>query len=431
MLFTLLSLAAPLAHADTLSWDEAVSQAARQNPDLLAARAGVASGEASVGGARSGFLPQLSANLGYNYGNSSTTVFSSNPLTNTASLSGDSRDAHGSYTANASLTQNLFAGFQDRAKLAQARANAEAARASLDGTRAQVSHDLKSAFVALEYAKDYVVLSEDILKRRTANLKLVQLRFESGRENKGSVLLSRAYEDQARYDALVARNAREVARADLARVLGRPEGEDLSGLDIRGTVPVDAPPAAAPDFASLALATPAYHEALAREDAADRAITAAHANFYPSLNATGTVSRQGTPTSNQTDRWSVGLGLSFPFFSGGKDWYASEAAAQDWRAALYKREAAGREARRDLTDAFTGYVAAVQRLKMDESFRSAAKVRAEIARGKYENGLLSFEDWDQIESDLIAREKTYLTSRRDRVVAEAAWEQAQGKGALR
>ena len=38
---------------------------------------------------------------------------------------------------------------------------------------------------------------------------------------------------------------------------------------------------------------------------------------------------------------------------------------------------------------------------------------ATIARGKYTTGLMTFEDWDLIENDLIAREKAALTTRRD------------------
>jgi len=53
---------------------------------------------------------------------------------------------------------------------------------------------------------------------------------------------------------------------------------------------------------------------------------------------------------------------------------------------------------------------------------------AEIARNKYNNGLLTFEDWDVIESDLINRQTTYLQNQRDRVISEAAWENIQGIG---
>ncbi|MDH3513536.1 MAG: TolC family protein, partial [Gammaproteobacteria bacterium] len=83
-----------------------------------------------------------------------------------------------------------------------------------------------------------------------------------------------------------------------------------------------------------------------------------------------------------------------------------------------------------LKQAHAGYVESVEKLKVDQAFLEAAVTRAEIARSRYNNGLMSFEDWDRIENDLIQRQKTFLQSQRDRVTAEAAWEQAQGKGVI-
>jgi hypothetical protein len=48
----------------------------------------------------------------------------------------------------------------------------------------------------------------------------------------------------------------------------------------------------------------------------------------------------------------------------------------------------------------------------------------------YNNGLITFTDWDIIENDLILRQKSLLQTERDRVVAEAAWEQVQGLGVI-
>jgi outer membrane protein TolC len=60
----------------------------------------------------------------------------------------------------------------------------------------------------------------------------------------------------------------------------------------------------------------------------------------------------------------------------------------------------------------------------------AAKLRAEIARRKYNNGLLIFDDWIIIENDYVTYSKNYLFTKRDRVIAEANWEYAQGEGVI-
>jgi len=83
-----------------------------------------------------------------------------------------------------------------------------------------------------------------------------------------------------------------------------------------------------------------------------------------------------------------------------------------------------------LQQTLSEYVQAVQLVEVNRSFLEAQRVRAEIARNRYNNGLMSFEDWDQIENELITRQKTMLQTERDRVTAEAAFEQAQGVGAI-
>jgi outer membrane protein TolC len=83
-----------------------------------------------------------------------------------------------------------------------------------------------------------------------------------------------------------------------------------------------------------------------------------------------------------------------------------------------------------LKQMYRAFVESLEKLKVDRDFLEAASVRAEIARSKYNNGLLSFEDWDIIENDLITKQKTYLQSERDVILAEAAWQQTRGKGII-
>lgn len=50
-----------------------------------------------------------------------------------------------------------------------------------------------------------------------------------------------------------------------------------------------------------------------------------------------------------------------------------------------------------------------------------------IARSQYSNGLISFENWDIIENDLINREKNLLIGKRDLGLAEATYLRNLGK----
>jgi outer membrane protein TolC len=409
---------APSAFAVTLSWQACVEEASRANSELNASRSTLQAAEHATSAAYGNFLPQVTGSAEYSRGGSgvqsntgSTVVV---PTTKNA------------YSVSLTATQSIFAGLQDRARLEQAQATAAGSTASLAAIRAKVSYDLKSAFASVVFAQNSVRLTDEIVKRREANLRLVQLRYESGRENRGSVFLSRAYLEQAKYERLQAENALHTARAQLARVLGRDETEEFA---LTGEVPVATPPANV-DLKTIATETPAYRQALAEEESSDAGIMGARSQFFPSLNISGTTSRTGPEWYPENSKWSLGVGVTIPLFNGGKDYFGTKAASQTWKAAAAARAHALRNSYVTLQESYAGYREAVQKLEVDRAFRDATVARERIATQKYNTGLLTFDDWDIIQNDLINRQKTYLQSERARVVAEAAWEQAQGKGVV-
>jgi len=400
----LLGLLALPAHADApLTWDACVQEAWAHNAELRSARAALEASHYQALGAYSGYLPQLSASTGYAETNTTTTP---------------------PYTASISVTQNLFAGFQDQAKVAQGAANYAGAEASLAAVAARVNHDLRSAFAGLSYALNNFTLTEDIRRRLQDNLRLVELRYEGGRENKGSYLLTKASLSQARFEHLQARQALVTAQAQLARALGRAPSDSLR---VTGAVPSELPPAQ-PNFTRLAEQTPEHVQAAAQEKSAAAGVTLARAPLYPSLNLIGTTLRDGENWFPDDPRRSVGLTLTVPIFSGGRDYYGAKSAISSHAAAVTNIEGVDRQVVVKLKQAHATFVESVEKLKVDRDFLEAAETRADIARAKYQNGLISFEDWDRIENDLILRQKTLLASRRERVNAEAVWELTLGRG---
>ncbi len=403
-----------------LSWQDCVELASRNSAALKASAATAEAQRLQQGAALNGFFPQISGNLGWNHSNSQS-VITGTTLTSDA------------YTASLTGTQNLFSGFQDLGKFKQARANAKASLAALQTVKAQVSYDLKAAYEGLLYSQEYSKLTLQIIQRRQENLNLVRLRFASGRENQGSVLLSQAYLDQARYDDLQANDLKHMASAQLSRVISPGELDlgDSQPMQLSGNVPTSAPPQPRPEFKSLALGTPDYAQAQALEEAAGASVTVARSAFFPSLNVTGTASKQGDEFFPQdTNRWSIGVNLSIPLFNGGRDLFATRSASAAWASSESSRFNVSRLLLTKLEQAYAAFLESEAKFKVDASFLKASQVRAEIARKKYNNGLLTFEDWDIIESDLITRQKSYLQSKRDRVLSEAAWEQAQGRGVI-
>lgn len=395
---------AGVASDKTLSWSEFVSKTKENNEELLASERSLRSSEYSVKGSYSNYFPQLSASVSASRGTSDD------------------------YGVALTASQNVFSGFQDSGKIAQIRANFDLAKSNLQTTQAKISYDLKAAVADLVYAQNYVKLAKGIIERRELNLKMVQLRFDGGRENKGSLLLSKAYLEEARLDYLQASQDLTVAQSKLAKILGE---EDLQSYVLNDKVPLMMPSAdASVDFQKLVLETPAYKTAMAQEALSKASLTQSEAGFYPTLNLSATTSQYGTTWYPNQDRWSVGATLSFPLFNGGRDYYSTRSSMESLKASKLSKSSALKEQVVKLKDAYVSYVQAVQKLKVDDAYVDAADTREKISRQKYNNGLSTFDDWDVIESDLIKRQKSFLQSERDRIVAEAAWEQAQGKGVL-
>ncbi len=401
---------------EVLTWEAAVAETALHNTELQTAIHNLRSSTYQKKGARSTFFPQVSGALNYNYNDIATTQ----PSGATTSSDGSS------YSASVNATENVFAGFGDVATIRQRAAEEKRARATLTAVKAKVSFDLHATFAGLLYAQKTLRLATDIFHRREENLNLLELRYENGKENKGSLLLSRAYLNQAQYEELLAKNNVKVAQADLAKVLGRDNAESLR---ITGSVPLSPPPVE-PNLPLLATTTPEFRQAEAQKEGAKAAVKKAESAFYPRLDLSGSYGRSGDDWPLQTERWFGGVTLSIPFFNGGRDFYGAKSAAAEFQAAAATQETVRRETRTQLEIAYTTYLESVAKLLADESFAEASLVRATIARERYNNGLLTFEDWDIIENELISRQKQVLQSERDRIVTEAAWKQAQGKGVL-
>lgn len=248
-------------------------------------------------------------------------------------------------------------------------------------------------------------------------------------ENRGSLLLAKAYLEQAKYDLLQANNLDNVVKARLSRLLGFIQEQDFT---VAGQVPIQDPPEQKPDFYAIASELhPEMIEADAAEQSAQKAITLARASFLPSLDLTSQFRKSNTEFyPDQQEQLSVGLSLTFPLFDGGRDYYNLKSAVSELQAATSRRKNVNQTLISSLEQGYASYIEAVAKFKVDHSFKQAAELRAEIARKRYNNGLLTFENWDVIENDLINRQKSYLISKRDRVIAEAAWEQVQGKGVI-
>jgi outer membrane protein TolC len=406
-LFIILFFLTNTAFSKTLTWQETLSLAQQNSLEYQAAVSKYKSVEQLEITGISGFLPKLSA--------------SANGTHSGAATSGDSTH---SYSAQLTLSQNIFAGFADVNNYRLKKTATLQALADFNSTKAKLSADLKQAFAEVYYAQDFKKLAADILNRRRDNLRTVKLQYSVGHENKGSVMLSESYVAQAEYDVMTIAANEESLLEDFRRVLGISVEESIV---IEKNIERDEP-GTTPDFKALAQENYAVIAAQAAEQEALYNLRVTRSRFLPSLDFNGSYGYSGPTFFPEQDRWSMGLTLSIPLFDSLRDYASYRSNSTKLDSSVFSARNIAIKTATDLKRAYNDYVLALQKEKIDESFNKAAVLRADIARNKYKNGFLSFEDWDIIETDLILKQKTILDSERNRIIKQAQWEKALGVG---
>lgn len=379
------------------------------NPEYLAARFNLESARNTLNASYSTFLPDVSASTSYSESeskvNDQTTEFSS-------------------YSSDLGISINLFNGLADLTSLQK---NENSFRISKNNLKVVSAQTLQNAVAAVEdyrLAVNAVKLNTDIANRREENSKIVSLRFNAGYENKGSLLLSKAYYSEAKLSLFQAENDLKLALRRLSQI----SGVNISSLKLNAPS-FDVSMPENPSFNKLMLETPKYKRAVLENENSQKDIQISKADFMPSLDLTSSFGISDNKFwGSNTESQSLGITLTFPLFDGGRDYYEVKAALSDFNSNKRSLQNTKNEIVLELQTAYQGLQEALKQFETDKLFKDAAVTRAKVARNKYNNGLLTFEDWDVIENDLIQRETSYLRSLRNVAIAKAAWENAQGIG---
>lgn len=393
----LLLLISPLY---ALTWSEVVELAPQVNHDLKSAEQQLKAEEWGYKKSLTTFFPQLSANAS---------------VTNSPSGSAWTQ----SYSYGLSLSQNLFQGMEAIYSIQSAYEDVVYQQASLRSTKSTVFYDLRQAFIEMLNKQEEVKLFEGILKQRQQNSRLIQLRYDSGKEDKGNLLATKASEASAEYDLASVKRDLKLARLKLSQLLEQEVDQVEAVEDLVGPTETD--------FAQLLPQTPAYVMAQSQLKSAEIADKATIAGFLPSLSLSASYSKRGSqwpPAGSSSKSWS--LSLSMPIFPGG----SNIADKVIYRAKLDQAREDFTQTRNDLRynleEAYEDYLDAVEALKVAEINLEATQERAKIARAKYLNGLVDYDEWDRVENTFITSQKALLSHQKTAYLAEASWHKTYG-----
>jgi len=385
------------AQAETLTWEDVLSEAKRKNPELLKAEESIKQARLNYYRSFSNFLPQVSFSAGVN--ESGTPGLSS------------SRD----YSYGISGRLSIFSGFSDLSNTRAKDLELKIYELKYKRTLSDLIYRLKKSFVELLWAQEMVKLSEEILKRREQNLKLVQFKYEAGREDKGSLLRVEADKLQAEYELARAKRNLRTASLQLIKEIGR---DNFDVIVVTGSFSFDKSIEMSKSFKELVENTPEYLIAEYNLKKSELEITSARSEFYPEISLSGSSSKSGENWPPENERWSAGLSLSYPFFPGGKNIYDLKIAKTNKIIYEETLRSTKQQVFLNIETAYNSFLDSVENLKVREKYLTASEKQSKITSEKYINGLESYYNWYNVEENFINSKKSLLNAKKDAAISE-------------
>ncbi len=190
-----------LPHTD----EELVRLAIEQAPFVSAADANVESARANASVARAQYLPSLRLSGGYNWFNSDPT-FSDGQL---------------SWSMGLGISYPLFNGFTREDQVARAVATERNASATYADARRRARAELERVLSALRLAEEQVALNKQAVEVAREDLRVQEARYQQGMTSILDRITSQVNLMDAERNEVAARYDYEIARAELAALIGR------------------------------------------------------------------------------------------------------------------------------------------------------------------------------------------------------------------
>jgi NodT family efflux transporter outer membrane factor (OMF) lipoprotein len=388
--------------------DRLIDEALAGSPSVTVAQARLARARASEQIANAATRPQASGNASITEQKQSSRYLT--PPTATPQGWND----YGRATLDFSWDLDLWG--RNRAALAAATSEAEAARADEAQARITLATSIAAAYAELarlHAAFDTATAASDVRQKTAA---LFRERFANGLETLASVRQAESRRASAEADVLSLQEQIGLQRNRIAALVGA--GPDR-GLDIvRPTVdlshafrlPADLP-------AELVGRRPDIVASRLRAEAAGKRIDQARAAFYPNVNLAGFIGAQSLGLNNLTksgsDIGSFGPALSLPIFDGGRLRGQLAGSEADYAEAVANYDRTLVQALQDVADAATSQKSlAAQVARTDESVE-AAREAWRIQGNRYRGALATYLDVLTAEETLLSalRAQTDLHSR--------------------
>jgi outer membrane protein len=397
---------------ETITFDDAIRIALKQNTTLEQANNAAALDAATVRQQRLSFLPdlRLTTNTGQNYGRSFSEEEGRIIDQTTQSL-----------TAGVSSSVTLFNGLTNVANLRSARLTQEAGDRNVKRAEQTVAFTVASNFLAIVQQQEQVRVQQENLAAQEAQEKQIKAFVDAGSRPISDLYQQQATVAAARTSLVSANRALELAKVDVIQTLQ---------LDPRGNYTF-APPAL--DTTTANKATFNLDSLLTRAigrrtdlfaqqslvSAATQSVKAARGGRWPALSLTaGYNSAYNSATDvsfneqlNQRRGGSLGIGVSIPLFDRGTTDLATQRAQINEDNARLELKNTQQQIGLEVRRAYLDYQAAVQQLDAAQAQLRAAQLALQTSQQRYNVGAATLLEVTQARAAQLQAASGLVTAR--------------------
>jgi outer membrane protein len=191
------------------SYEDALDDAMRDNPNLKKAKFDLNSAMAQLGMARSGFFPSLGIYGTYSWNNVDLDELK------------HIRQRDYEWSLSASISFNIFDNFSKNHNLSYAKANRNSARENFHQTKRDVALELKQAYLNVEEAQQKINLAQEKVESAEEDLELVQEKYNLGSASILELLDAEVSFKQAESDQVEALYDYNLAVAQFEKAMGK------------------------------------------------------------------------------------------------------------------------------------------------------------------------------------------------------------------
>ena len=373
--------AAPsLKEGTTLTLDESIAIALRDNKNILLKEEEVNKAKLKISEARSGFYPTLDLTGGWH----------------------DTRELYskdiGAYSTQVSLKQYLYKGSKTINTLKYNGLQFEVANALLDKEKLDVVLKVKKAFYTLLLALEFSRINNAIVENANAHFDSIKTLYKAGLVSESEILSKEAALKAVSSVHEISLNQVESANAVLNTLLYLdkdtiilPEGEfEFTSKEIE----LDRA------FLKAMQSRPEIKQYEAQIKSGEKSIEIAKAQNRPSIYASWDYYSNSvnilsfSPTKGWQDYNVVGVTFSWPIFDGWLTKAKVEQAVSDLKVTQLGREKVIRDIVLEIKETYIKLKAALSNIKVQEADLAVYKDNAEVIKHRHESGLSSYLDLD-------------------------------------